>query len=115
MVWTKEERAVYMKKYKKDNKEKIKEKQKKYDQTYQNIPEIKKSRIIYNWKYKGLIHDNYSELYDKYIETTCCEVCKYVFDKSNFRCMDHCHDTGLFRQILCNSCNTRDSWKSKLG
>ena len=32
----------------------------------------------------------------------------YFYDtKENKKCMDHCHLTGLFRNILCNSCNSK--------
>jgi hypothetical protein len=97
------------KEYRENNKEKIKEKKKRYS----NTPKGKKTNMINDWKFKGLIHDNYSELYDKYLNTTECEVCKYVFDKLNWRCLDHDHSTGLFRQILCNKCNVMDNWKNK--
>ena len=106
----KEEKAVYNKKYKKDNKEKIKEQQKKYDQTPARI----KARIIADWKKRGLIHDNYDELYELYLSATNCEVCRKEFENSYDKCMDHDHETGLFRQILCRRCNVRDRWKNKV-
>ena len=112
----------YQKEYRKKNKEIIKEQQKEYNKEYRKntkekskeyrkTPKGKKSNTISNWKRIGLIHDNYEELYNKYLNTTECEVCKYVFDKTNWRCMDHCHTTGLFRQILCNNCNMFDRWE----
>ena len=86
--------------------EKGREKRKEYRQT----PQYKKSNRINNWKRIGLIHPDYNELYEKYINTTNCERCNVVFsdDKirtSTTRCMDHDHATGLFRNIVCNSCN----------
>ncbi len=95
------------KEYYTNNKQKLDEQNKEYYQT----PNGKKSNTIGRWKRCGLIHDNYNEIYDLYLNTNKCNVCNYVFDKSNCRCMDHCHTTGLFRQILCNKCNTHDNWK----
>jgi hypothetical protein len=106
----KEEKAVYNKKYKKDNKEKIKEQQKKYDQT----PAGKKRNTFAQWKERGLIHPDYDELYTRCLSTTICEVCRKEFENSYDRCMDHDHETGLFRQFLCRRCNIRDRWKNKV-
>jgi hypothetical protein len=142
MVWTKEERAVYMKKYRKENKEKISEKKKKYDQEnkegkavynkkykkdnkekivkqmkeYDQTPAGKKSHTMSDWRQRGSIDPDMDEIYDKkYLPATHCQVCKKEFKNSYDRCMDHDHETGLFRQVLCRSCNNCDSWKSKLG
>ena len=109
----KERRKEYNKKYYKKHIEKNKGKYKEYQKEYNKTPKGKKINTIKNWKRIGLIHDNYEELYDKYLNTTECNVCKYVFDNTNWRCLDHDHETGLFRQILCNSCNVQDNWKNK--
>ena len=69
-----------------------------------------KSTMIYKWKKSGLIYDNYDELYDVYINTMECQHCQTEFTKKNCRCMDHNHETGLFRKIICNRCNTCDSY-----
>ena len=71
---------------------------------------LSKYKMIYNWKRSGLIYDNYDELYDVYINTMECEHCKTEFTKNNWRCMDHNHETGLFRKIICHRCNVRDSY-----
>ena len=106
MVQTKEQKRESNRKYREKNKKEISEKKKEYRQT----PNGKKSNTICSWKHYGLIHDDYETLYDKYLDTTECDVCKYVFDETNRRCMDHDHETGLFRQFLCNNCNLRDRW-----
>jgi hypothetical protein len=129
MVWTKEEKAVYMKnynkKYREKNKEQLSEKQKKhrqenkeekaeYNKKYYQTPAGKKASIIAGWKKMGLIHSDYDELYDKiYLPATHCQVCKKEFKDSFDKCMDHDHLTGLFRQVLCRDCNTNDNWKNK--
>ena len=69
-----------------------------------------KSNMIYNWKKSGLICDDYNALYETYIETTECQHCQTEFTKNNCRCLDHDHTTGLFRKIVCNRCNTCDSY-----
>ena len=99
------------KEYDEKNKEAIAEYKKKYQKEYNQTPKGKKITTIKNWKSYGLIHENINELYNKYLDATNCEVCKYVFDETNWRCMDHDHDTGLFRQFLCNRCNVMDNWK----
>ena len=93
----------YGKEYRQKNKEKIKE----YNQT----PSRKKSKRIFDWKRRGLIHDDIDELYEYYINTNECNVCKVVFTENNKRCMDHDHQSGAFRNVLCNKCNVNDNWK----
>jgi hypothetical protein len=107
MVFTTEERKEYNKNYYKNNKQKQKENIKNYRKTEKG----KEVSMISNWKQKGVIHDNFEELYNKYLNTKECNVCKYVFDKTNRKCLDHDHETGLFRNVLCHKCNNYDNWK----
>ena len=75
----------------------------------------KKLNRISRWKISGLI-GNYEEIYEKYLNTTHCEKCNVEFSKSQYvKCMDHCHKTGKFRNILCHFCNTqlRENQKNK--
>ena len=134
----KEERKLYMREYRKNNKEKIQEQNKKslkkfyetHGQEYRkhysenNKEKIKeqsrkfresphgiKKRRIDQWKHYGLICDDYDALHDKYLKTTHCELCNVEFslDKKRSKttkCMDHCHVSGLFRNFICNSCNS---------
>lgn len=111
------DKKAYMKEYRERNKEKLKEYHKEYQEknrekfkSYRQTEIFKKSHTIGNWKYFGLIHDDYDALYDKYINTKSCEVCNKVFENNFERCMDHDHDTGEFRKILCRSCNNYDYW-----
>ena len=71
-----------------------------------------KSRRIRNWKFRGVIHPNFDELYEKFINTELCELCnvKLTEDKYNThttRVLDHCHESGEVRNIVCNFCNIR--------
>jgi hypothetical protein len=79
---------------------------------YKQSPKGKKSDRIYNWKSRGLICDDYNLIYEKYLNTLNCDNCnclltidKYL--KSSTKCMDHDHNTGLFRNIVCHSCNVK--------
>ena len=69
---------------------------------YKNHKNVKKS----DWKKRGLIMDNFEEIYDKYIRATHCELCNKQFTKTRDRQMEHNHETGEFRNIVCNRCNT---------
>ena len=129
-----EEYLQYQKEYRQKNKEKSKEYQKEYskknkdkanerakDWYKQNRERVlnnhqsdagKKIRRINNWKKIGVIHENYDELYEIFLNTKNCELCNveltidYPSTKTT-RCLDHDHETGLFRNILCNSCNVK--------
>ena len=141
MVQSKEEKAAYSKLYRAKNKEKIKiknriyneknkEKIKEYKKAYQKQHYLKnKERItkrikaynqtakgkkvqtISDWKYRGVIGDLSTIYDDRYLPSTNCEVCNKTYASSTDRCLDHCHITGEFRQILCQSCNVMDNWK----
>ena len=80
---------------------------------YQSTTIGKKNLVMNKWKLRG-VKDVNDEMYDKYINSTCCEVCNTEFKNSSDRCLDHNHTTGEFRYILCRSCNTSDSWKMKI-
>ncbi len=96
------------KKYYENNKEEIAKKMKEYNKT----PAGKKSMLISNWKHRGLICEDYDSLYGHYINATGCDECSVTFGEpgdgsGTFKCMDHCHETGVFRNFLCCGCNNR--------
>ena len=115
------DRKEYKKEWYLKNKEKIAQQNKEY---YENNKEQKKeykktekgikSNRIGNWKTIGVIHDDFDALYTHYINTNECNICKCNFTDKNKKCLDHDHQTGLFRYVLCNSCNVNDNWKNKL-
>ena len=118
-----EKRKEYYRQYKIKNKEKAraqrlqwdidnKDRNRELQRTWLNTPAGRKSSRIQNWKQNGVIHDDFNELYEKYINTEFCELCnvKLTVDKAitkTTRCLDHDHTTGLFRNVVCNSCNVR--------
>ena len=85
-----------------NNKDKFKNRKKEYNQTDKG----KKIHKISKWKHYGLLSDNYDEIYYRWLNSTKCELCKCEYTKKNKKCLDHNHNNGLFRNILCNSCNT---------
>tara|TARA_R110001606_G_scaffold296546_1_gene444337 strand:+ start:81 stop:530 length:450 start_codon:yes stop_codon:yes gene_type:complete len=70
----------------------------------------RKYDIIQNWKKSGVKYDDFDELYYVYIRTLKCSACNKDFKNSFYRCLDHDHETGLFRAIVCRSCNGGDSY-----
>ena len=112
------DRKEYMKEYRLDHKEYFKEyrlanKEKKteYTKEYRKTETGKKSHRISCWKQFGVISDDFNLLYEKYINTNNCEECNVELIHGNFgnnkKCLDHCHKSGEFRNILCCGCNTR--------
>ena len=69
-----------------------------------------KRQIIKCWKQRGVIYDNFDELFEVYIKTTNCQHCGKEFPNTRYRHLDHDHETGLFRKIVCHKCNTNDSY-----
>lgn len=78
----------------------------------------KKSARISGWKQKGVIHNDYNELYNIWKTTTNCFDCDIELIEGvgvvngltgtangNKKVLDHDHKTGLFRNIICNRCN----------
>jgi hypothetical protein len=96
------------KEYYQANKQKIRQQQKQYYDT----PNGKKHHMIKMWRRRGLI-GNHNHIYEHYLNTHKCDVCDYQFDDLNWRCLDHDHETGQFRQILCNNCNVHDRWVNR--
>ena len=99
--------------YRETNKEKLLEQQRQYHQT----PAGKKSSRISDWKRYGIkLPEDYPDwdifYEEEYMKTTKCEECGVVLTEgrtitSTTKCLDHCHITGEFRNILCHACNSK--------
>ena len=111
----------YNKVYYENNKSKLLENSKIYTDSkhgtdvkkiYRKSEEYKKSSRISHWKQSGLLCEDFDLMYKHYINTPICDNCKIelTIDKrttKTTRCLDHDHKTGLFRNVLCHSCNTK--------
>ena len=60
------------------------------------------TRIGMNFRDYG----HFEFVYYEYIHATNCELCDKTFIKSIDRQLDHNHETGYIRNILCNRCNS---------
>ena len=75
---------------------------------WRKTPEGKKSQTISRWKNRGVVHTEqytFDELYEAYIYCGYCEECNKPFKNNLDRCLDHDHETGNFRDIVCKKCN----------
>ena len=121
----------YHRRWSKNNKEKTRINNKKYrskienkdkkkinDKKYIKTPNGKKRKTLSSWKRIGLIEHNeeLDKIYEIYITQLYCNSCNIKLSRNGKRCktdvcMDHCHNTNKFRQIICRSCNSNDNWK----
>jgi hypothetical protein len=69
-----------------------------------------KSTKICHWKLRGVVCEDFDMLYQEYIKKTKCEHCCKDFKSTTDRCLDHDHSTGLFRAVVCQSCNVNDTY-----
>tara|TARA_R110000796_G_scaffold25106_3_gene71169 strand:- start:355 stop:804 length:450 start_codon:yes stop_codon:yes gene_type:complete len=65
---------------------------------------------VKNWKKYGLVcreSETYKDIYYHVMSVNNCELCNVTFsdDYKHQRSMDHDHETGYFRKVLCRACN----------
>lgn len=80
---------------------------------YYKTPNGIKTKTICNWKAAG--HklqegDTWENIYKEFVEATECNACQRPFDecKGKKKCLDHNHETGFIRAVLCSRCNKLD-------
>ena len=61
-----------------------------------------------DWKKLGIKidEDDFDYVYNEYIHATNCDLCNKLFLNTIDRCLDHNHETGEIRNIVCNKCNS---------
>lgn len=85
--WCKECSSDYHKNYSKDNRDHLKK-----------LSKINKLKRHYN-----LSIEEFNKMKEK--QKNCCAICETSFDNTKVH-VDHCHDSGKVRGLLCNMCNT---------
>tara|TARA_R110000823_G_scaffold84884_6_gene190931 strand:+ start:645 stop:1334 length:690 start_codon:yes stop_codon:yes gene_type:complete len=104
----------YQTQYNLDNPEKRKAHMKEYYQRPKNKERVRIYCLTKDVKVKGWIRngllDDYDMVWDRYCNTEFCDDCgvKLIHEGNccnERKCMDHCHETGKFRNILCHKCN----------
>ena len=98
------------------NRDRLLEKQKLYRITntetiakYRECENYQKSHHLSIWKGWG-IKGNLDIIWERYCNTIICDLCniELSLDKkitSTRKCMEHNHETGEFRNIVCHKCN----------
>ena len=93
------------------------EQRRKHDKTYANKPEVKAkrntqrfvryhtqptTRAAHRFRRYGLTQDQYEQLLLE--QTNQCAICNQEFATTPH--VDHCHETGKVRGLLCRKCNS---------
>lgn len=72
---------------------------------YRKTDKGKKVEKIGSWKNQKMICDDWDKMYERFNLTENCECCNNKFKSSMDKHLDHCHQTGKIRYILCRNCN----------
>tara|TARA_R100000541_G_scaffold189_2_gene743 strand:- start:1334 stop:1651 length:318 start_codon:yes stop_codon:yes gene_type:complete len=80
---------------------------KEYMKDYAKTSAGRKVLRIANWKNNKIICDDWDLMYERFINTERCECCNKVFapPPAKDKHLDHNHQTGKIRNILCRNCN----------
>ena len=73
-------------------------------QKYKQSPKGQKNRAYNNWRIRGLNMEDFDNIYDIFVNTKYCDICKCSFENIK-KHMEHNHKTGEFRGVVCNMCN----------
>ena len=82
-----------------NNKEKV-----KLQRQTNRLNNLKKNKIR-EWKGKGMIDTDWDLVYEMFMAQTNCWICDKLF-KGSDKCLDHDHETGELRYVVCRYCNS---------
>jgi len=63
-----------------------------------------RTRVVGIWKSRGVGGDRYKYYDEIYLPSTHCEICEKQFKSTYDKQCDHCHKTGVIRQVICKRC-----------
>jgi Autographiviridae endonuclease VII len=93
-------RKVRSDKFYQDNKERLLLWQK--ERNVSNTEFRRSNRLL---KYYGITISDYNKIFDE--QSGCCAICvKHQSEFKKILCVDHNHQTGKVRGLLCHKCNT---------
>ena len=96
---------LYQREHSRNNKEMVNARNRRY---YHNRRKddpvyLKRSADRVSARRYGLSLEEYRAIKDNAIA---CDLCDDVFeDDDSVKCIDHCHETGVIRGVLCHRCN----------
>ncbi len=99
--WCKSCTKAQVKEYRRKNPDKIKALKEKYKETRKEIRKPSERRNHLRMKY-GITEKEYKEIYDK--QKGSCILCDKSVPYRKLH-IDHCHNTGKIRGLLCHNCN----------
>jgi hypothetical protein len=77
-----------------------------------NRLDYKQGKSTYNRLRKyGIDGQQFSSLVER--QKGLCKICKGSLGEGRYTHVDHCHNTGKVRGILCHTCNTKLGWAEK--
>jgi len=109
----------YMRIWRKNNPEKVKKYREKYYGKKENVDKVNKKHREYYMKSKekhrkrvhkynlkkkyGITVEDFNQMLKK--QNNKCAICNEEFNKDYKPCVDHNHETGEVRGLLCRKCN----------
>ena len=109
----KEKRTEYMRLWREKNREKHNQQAKEsHQKSRQRNPEkVRENHLKYTY---GISQSDYNKMINS--QNGLCSICGSddIGDKRNkYFHVDHCHETGKVRGLLCSRCNTKLGWYEK--
>lgn len=105
-------RNIYMQRWREKNREKSNEFARK--SYWKNKYKIQNKQKIYSIEKYGITPEQFEIIF--FNQEGKCLICKKIFENKVERRtahIDHCHETGKIRGLLCSRCNTHLGWFEK--